>query len=273
MRAVTRARLTAALASVGFALLTAAACSRSELPGLLPGDSQDAGLEGGEVQDATLDRGQVHGATLEARTDANSDVSFDTSFDAGPLPDVVLPLCKAVDAGQDAGPCTGLACQVQACGGNPAATTVSGYVYAANGMLPLFNVEVFIPNAPLKPIPNGVQCSQCGDNVSGDPITTTSASRRASSPSRACPPARTITWATSPSPEGPRVFTVDTPVGVASDKQCGRGVHIDAHVDEPPTQEVEKGYPTTGCGLPLKADEAAFVFFFFDLSSCSETCD
>jgi hypothetical protein len=46
-------------------------------------------------------------------------------------------------------------------------------VYAPNGTLPLFNVEIFIPNAPLKPIPNGVQCSQCGDNVSGDPITTT----------------------------------------------------------------------------------------------------
>jgi hypothetical protein len=81
-------------------------------------------------------------------------------------------------------------------------------------------------------------------------------------------PASTVTWATSPSPTGPRIFTVDTPVGVATDKQCGRGVHIDAHVDQPPTQEVEDGYPTTGCSATLKADEAAFAFFFFDLSSC-----
>jgi hypothetical protein len=81
-------------------------------------------------------------------------------------------------------------------------------------------------------------------------------------------PSSTITWASSPSPAGPRIFTVDTPVGVASDKQCGRGVHIDAHVDQPPTQEVENGYPTTGCSATLKADEAAFAFFFFDLSSC-----
>ena len=72
----------------------------------------------------------------------------------------------------------------------------------------------------------------------------------------------------SPSPTGPRIFTVDTPVGVATDKQCGRGVHIDAHVDQPPTQEVEDGYPTTGCSATFKADEAAFAFFFFDLSSC-----
>jgi hypothetical protein len=532
--AVTRARLAPALWSVGFALLTAAACSRSGLPGLLPGDSQDAGLESGEVQDATLDRGEVR----DARVDATPDSSFDAPLDAGPLPDVVLPLCKVLDAGKEGGPCTGLACQVQACGGNPAATTVSGYVYAPNGTLPLFNVEVFVPNAPLEPIPKGVQCSQCGDNVSGDPITTTyslttgeftltgvpagdnipivvqlgkwrrqayiptvvpcttntltetgagaitrfpqnqtdsdppssasiphialttggcdqmgcmltklgiddnefgaqadgydkainvyaggnitdipldsswtpainlwgDATRLASydeaifsceceedpgtkggsfgapaygivtdylnaggrifttdyqyvwykyspdpnigemvggssttglgeiiggAPSGGSPmtllrttpkavalaawlknifsgvrlpsgatypldsysqmgevnpdyvfsniqsldPTRTITWATSPTPEGPRIFTVDTPVGVASDDQCGRGVHIDAHVDQPPVQEVGKGYPTSGCSTTLKADEAAFVFFFFDLSSCSETCD
>jgi hypothetical protein len=80
-------------------------------------------------------------------------------------------------------------------------------------------------------------------------------------------PTKTITWATSPTPLGPRVFTVDTPVGVATDKQCGRGVHIDAHVDGD-GQEVGAGYPTTGCTTTLKADEAAFAFFFFDLSSC-----
>jgi hypothetical protein len=80
-------------------------------------------------------------------------------------------------------------------------------------------------------------------------------------------PTKTITWANSPAPEGPRIFTVDTPVGVATSMQCGRGVHIDAHVDSYP-QTVGAGYPTVGCGTPLKADEAAFAFFFFDLSSC-----
>ena len=60
---------------------------------------------------------------------------------------------------------------------------------------------------------------------------------------------------------------------MATAKQCGRGLHIDAHIDQSDGQQVEKGFPTTGCGVPLKADEAAFVFFFFDLSSCSETCD
>jgi hypothetical protein len=93
---------------------------------------------------------------------------------------------------------------------------------------------------------------------------------------------KTVEWASSPYESGwgggppppdagglePRIFTVDTPVGVASDKQCGRGVHIDGHVDQSDGQTVGPGYPATGCGTPLKADEAAFAFFFFDLSSC-----
>jgi hypothetical protein len=78
---------------------------------------------------------------------------------------------------------------------------------------------------------------------------------------------KTVTWANSPEPEGPRVFTVDTPVGLPTAKQCGRGVHIDVHVDQD-SEEVGDGYPTTGCSTPLKPDEAMFAFFFFDLSSC-----
>jgi hypothetical protein len=85
-------------------------------------------------------------------------------------------------------------------------------------------------------------------------------------------PTKTITWANSPGFGGPaiapRIFTVDTPVGVASTMQCGRGVHIDAHVDNDAANRVGPGYPTSGCSATLKADEAAFAFFFFDLSSC-----
>jgi hypothetical protein len=91
---------------------------------------------------------------------------------------------------------------------------------------------------------------------------------------------KTVTWATSPDDEGafedpavdagpgdpPRVFTVDTPVGKPTAMQCGRGVHLDAHIDS--DQTVGPGYPTTGCSDPLAPDEAMFAFFFFDLSSC-----
>ena len=68
----------------------------------------------------------------------------------------------------------------------------------------------------------------------------------------------------------PRVFTVNAPVGQPVAQQCGKGVHIDAHInvggvgndvacDSPGTC-----YPYT-CTQPLKQDEAMFAFFFFDL--------
>jgi hypothetical protein len=75
--------------------------------------------------------------------------------------------------GDSAHGCTGLACNVEACtSGGIAATTVSGTVYAPNGTLPLYDVQVFIPNAPLEPFAKGVQCDQCGAALSGSPITT-----------------------------------------------------------------------------------------------------
>jgi len=87
----------------------------------------------------------------------------------------------------------------------------------------------------------------------------------------------TVTWASSPNsmPDGtpsktigPRIFTVDTPAGLPAADQCGRGVHLDMHVDGDGQELVADGYPQTGCSAPLKADEATFAFFFFDVSSC-----
>src|ERR1700722_18869285 len=67
--------------------------------------------------------------------------------------------------------CTGIACNVQTCGGG-GATTVSGYTYAPNGQLPLYDVQVFIPNAALTPFSQGLQCENCGAPLSGEPIAT-----------------------------------------------------------------------------------------------------
>ncbi len=63
-------------------------------------------------------------------------------------------------------------CQQQACSGGTS-TTVTGTVYAPNGTLPLYNVIVYIPNAPLAPVTQGITCDQCGTIASGDPIATT----------------------------------------------------------------------------------------------------
>jgi hypothetical protein len=523
-----RLRVQAWLGGTVATLLAAACGARTGLELTI----YDTGDDGDGGPDATTER-----QSMDARpsVDADAEASMDDARSIDVDFDVVLTLCSPADATTtDSGRCTGLACQVPSCDGGD--TTLSGTVYAPNGTLPLFNVQVFVPNARLEPIPRGVQCTGCGGNVTGSPITSTYAGptgqfvltgvpageniplvvqlgkwrRQTTIPSvRACrnnvlsdpsltrlpknqsegnmphialttggcdqmgcmlpkvgidasefgsqadgyskainvytgsgmtsagtpdptwtsatnlwgnptgslpstgrgnitdydlailscecneapdskgtagaptfawmtdylnaggrifttdfqytwykfspdpllgggstsvpdvgigeirggapgggDPASlvtsfpkgaalaawlkfvysgvplpsgatftataaalteaqmgeispdsmfsniqsldstsTVTWANSPDPTGPRVFTVDTPVGQPVAKQCGRGVHLDMHVDED-DEEVESGYPTTGCTTPLKPDEAMFAFFFFDLSSC-----
>jgi hypothetical protein len=67
------------------------------------------------------------------------------------------------------GPCTGLACQINKCTGMPK-TTVKGTVYDPGGKLPLYNVMVYVPNAPLDAIVEGVTCDKCGTIASGQPV-------------------------------------------------------------------------------------------------------
>jgi hypothetical protein len=81
-------------------------------------------------------------------------------------------------------------------------------------------------------------------------------------------------WARSPGQSGggpfPRVQTVNVPVGQPADKQCGKGVHIDAHVDAPSfpnSDTVTNAFPA-GCTHPLSEGEALLAFFFFDLAAC-----
>jgi hypothetical protein len=67
------------------------------------------------------------------------------------------------------GGCTNLQCQVATCTGG-ASTTMSGTVYDPAGKVPLYNVTVYIPNAALDTIPEGVSCDKCDAQVSGQPV-------------------------------------------------------------------------------------------------------
>ncbi|AKV00992.1 Tryptophan synthase alpha chain [Labilithrix luteola] len=85
---------------------------------------------------------------------------------------------------------------------------------------------------------------------------------------------KTQVWASSPkgfsgTGTGPRVMTTNVPVGVDADKQCGKGVHIDAHVNQPGLggDRVDTSFPNS-CPDPIKPAENLLAFFFFDLASC-----
>jgi hypothetical protein len=79
---------------------------------------------------------------------------------------------------------------------------------------------------------------------------------------------KTQAWASSANPlAGPRVFTVNVPVGAPAAQQCGKGVHIDAHINQIGADAVDSTYPNS-CNTPLKPGENLLAFFFFDLASC-----
>jgi hypothetical protein len=68
--------------------------------------------------------------------------------------------------------CVGLQCEQHACAGG-GTTSVSGTVYDPAGKVPLYNVIVYVPNAPLDAIKHGASCDQCSASVSGSPVVTT----------------------------------------------------------------------------------------------------
>jgi hypothetical protein len=64
--------------------------------------------------------------------------------------------------------CVGLQCQEVACaGGTP--TTLTGTVFAPDGVTPLYNAIVYIPNSPPGSFTDGVSCDRC-NGVSGNPV-------------------------------------------------------------------------------------------------------
>jgi hypothetical protein len=66
--------------------------------------------------------------------------------------------------------CRNLQCQQHEC--PTGSTTITGKVYDPAGKNPLYNVAVFIPNAPLDPMPQGASC-ECEKLYSGKPVVST----------------------------------------------------------------------------------------------------
>ncbi len=65
--------------------------------------------------------------------------------------------------------CTGLCLQQVSCPGG-GSTTITGTVYTPNGIDPLPNVLVFVPNATPAPFTDGVSCPVAGAPPSGSPL-------------------------------------------------------------------------------------------------------
>jgi hypothetical protein len=83
---------------------------------------------------------------------------------------LIVVLGFAGEASAQTAPCTGLCLQqVNNCPGG-GTTTLSGTVYAPNGIDPLPNVTVYIPNAPVAAFTSGVSCDVVGGAPSGSPI-------------------------------------------------------------------------------------------------------
>jgi hypothetical protein len=67
--------------------------------------------------------------------------------------------------------CTGLCLQQQICPNN-GTTSITGTVYAPNGVDPLPNVVVYVPNAPVPAFTAGISCDNCAQ-VQGSPLVST----------------------------------------------------------------------------------------------------
>ena len=72
------------------------------------------------------------------------------------------------------GDCIGLECRIVNCTGmSMPATSISGTVYAPNGTLPLYGINVYVPNVPIGPPMAGAVCDRCEDTIAGFPLSLT----------------------------------------------------------------------------------------------------
>ncbi len=68
--------------------------------------------------------------------------------------------------------CENLECQQMECSGG-AQTILTGTVFAPNGTLPLYGINVYVPNIDPGPLVPGARCSRCTDGLPGRPVVQT----------------------------------------------------------------------------------------------------
>jgi hypothetical protein len=73
-------------------------------------------------------------------------------------------------------------------------------------------------------------------------------------------------WGSSPVSAHPRFITVNQPAGLPVAEQCGKSVHLDAHITQLSPAEFTD-FPDS-CGTELRNGEQVLAFFFFDLAAC-----
>jgi len=98
-----------------------------------------------------------------AQTTTTSDAS-----DAGRDDDGIAETSPCAPPPGDGG-CVNLQCKIAACPPSTH-TRLSGVVYDPAGKRPLYGAFVYVPNAPLDPIPDGPSCTPCPAVASGKPI-------------------------------------------------------------------------------------------------------
>lgn len=117
----------------------------------------------------TLTTGDNSGTTGEPTTEGPTTGTTSSSTDPGTTTTTTGPDTTGPDTTGPL-PCDDLKCQVDPCGGDPKKTKLKGVVTAPEGTLPLYNITVYVPNAALPPVPEGVICDTCTDGLPGDPI-------------------------------------------------------------------------------------------------------